>query len=165
MIVRANQPERVVIGADTRLLILSLKSNSAFESYQHKDLHIRLKKHKEEWRMTAFAHEKNKIYFDLKDTTAMQYRGLYKAEVWAENCIVDKLEIVKGASYQVKAETKDDACIDGKWDECCPVEPPKRCCTTKEYVCGCECKDLRGAQCPACLETVVIASIRELEGY
>lgn len=161
MIQHARLPERVVIGADTRMLVLQLNSTSGFETYQHKDPILKFKKNSESWEITPFAFEKGKMYFNLTDTTAMKYRGLYKGELWAENCLVDRIEVVKGASFNVKAETKDDECVPANWNEECPPEPV-RCVTTQEYTCGC---NPGGGTCPSCKEWVVIPKINIAPGY
>ena len=165
MIVRAYQPERIVIGADTRLLTITLKNSVSFVSAQPMNPYLHLKKAREEWRIRPFALEKGQMYFDLKDTSALQYKGLYKAALWMNDCLIDQLEMVKAPSYWLEAETTEDACSEGTWDESCEFEPIGRCKTTNTYKCGCDCADLEGAKCPACLEQVTYATENAVPGY
>lgn len=163
MIVRQRLPQRVVIAADTRVLAIHLHSIKPFDSFEFKSPVLRLSKNKEQWQMTPFDVESDAIYFDVSDTRAMPYKGLYKAKLLANECLIDSLEIIKGASYYVTAKTQEDACATGYWDEDCPIQCPKieRCPETKTYDCGCG----AGVICPAQMNHTVYADIRLMAGF
>ena len=162
MIVRQRHPQRVVIAADTRVLALQLHSMKPFESFLFKAPVLRLSKNKEQWQITPFEVESNAIYFDVSDTRVMPYKGLYKAKLLANDCLIDSMEIVKGISYYLTASTQEDACAEGYWDEDCPTCPTiERCQTTKTYDCGCG----AGVICPAQMNHTVHAEIKPMAGF
>lgn len=168
MIIKKRLPTRITIGPDTRLLILTISSIQAFKSYQHTGVLLKLRKGKEKWVMTPVIVENSMIYFDVSDTSCMNKHGLYRAELFSGECLLDTMELIKGASYTLSAEARDDACAEGTWDEVCckpPVKPLERCKTTGMHHCGCDCDSLPGGKCPACLDVVVVSVLNNLEGY
>lgn len=162
MIVRQRHPHRVVIAADTRVLAIQLHSMKSFESFLFQSPVLRLSKNKEQWQITPFEVESSAIYFDVSDTRVMPYKGLYKAKLLSNDCLIDSLEIIKGASHYLSASTQEDACAKGYWNEDCPVCPPiERCPQTKTYDCGCG----AGVICPAQLNHTVHVEIKPMAGF
>lgn len=156
MIVRQCTPVRVVVGADTRVLDLQVHRTKPSQSYLLPQPRLKLAKAHRQWELYPFAVEDDHLYFDVSDFSEIP-KGLLKAELWAKDCLIDQLEIVKGASVYLSATTTDDACAEGCWDESCTIP---RCEKTQTVACGCGC-----SICPASFTRVVVASINPMGGY
>lgn len=108
--------------------------------------------------LTPYGYKDGSYYFSLEGefmTDAEKWpKGLYRAEVWAGECKVDELEIVKAPSYWTShAGVGHDPCIDtNNWAEpACkkvePTRPPKPtrgrppCCPKRVYATSTPTKD------------------------